>query len=63
MRTSFALGGATSTSSILSGSPWPQQTAALHLMGFPAVSDMLERVMGEVREGRREARSGDALIS
>ena len=41
MRTSWARGGATSTSSILRGSPAPQQTAALHLMGFPAVSDMV----------------------
>lgn len=40
MRTSFARGGATSTSSSLRGSPAAQQTAALHLMVFPAVSDM-----------------------
>ena len=37
MRTSWACGGATSTSSTLRGSPAPQQTAALHLMTFPAV--------------------------
>lgn len=42
--TSCACGGATSTSSSLRGSPAPQQTAALHLMVFPVVSDMVERV-------------------
>ena len=47
MRTSLAFGGATSTSSILSSTPAPQHTAALHLMTFPAVSDML-------RDGRNE---------
>lgn len=41
MRTSCARGGATSTSSSLRGSPAAQQTAALHLIGFPAVSDMV----------------------
>ena len=41
MRTSCARGGATSTSSSLSSSPAAQQTAALHVMGFPAVSDMV----------------------
>jgi len=35
--TSCALGGATSTSSILRGSPAAQQTAALHLIGLPVV--------------------------
>lgn len=38
--TSLAFGGATSTSSILRGSPAPQQTAALHLMVVPAVDDI-----------------------
>lgn len=38
--TSWACGGATSTSSILRDSPAAQHTAALHLMGFPTVSDM-----------------------
>ena len=41
MRTSCARGVATSTSSIFRGSPAPQQTAALQVMGFPAVSDMV----------------------
>lgn len=40
--TSLAFGGATSTSSILRGSPAPQQTAALHLMVVPAVDDIEE---------------------
>ena len=38
--TSCARGGSTSISSSLSGSRAPQHTAALHLMTFPAVSDM-----------------------
>ena len=38
--TSLAFGGATSTSSILRGSPAPQQTAALHLIVVPAVDDI-----------------------
>lgn len=42
MRTSWACGGATSTSSILRDSPAPQQTAALHFITFPAVSDILQ---------------------
>src|SRR6266478_1990580 len=41
VHTSCARGGSTSTSSSLSGSPAPQHTAALHLMTFPAVSDMI----------------------
>lgn len=49
MRTSCARGGATSTSSILSSSPAAQQTAALHVMTFPVVSDM-------AAGGRREER-------
>lgn len=52
MRTSCARGGATSTSSIFRGSPAPQQTAALHVMGFPAVSDMVIRKRAAC-EGRR----------
>jgi hypothetical protein len=38
--TSLDFGGATSTSSILRGSPAPQQTAALHLIVVPAVDDI-----------------------
>lgn len=38
MRTSLAFGGATSTSSILSSSPAPQHTAALHVITLPTVS-------------------------
>lgn len=51
--TSCARGGATSTSSILRGSPAPQQTAALHVMGFPAVSDMavLSKRGGKIGRG------------
>lgn len=41
MRTSRARGGATSTSSILKGSPAPQQTAALHVIVLPTVSSMV----------------------
>lgn len=55
MRTSCARGVATSTSSIFRGSPAPQQTAALQVMGFPAVSDM---VVGEKKD--RQLGDGDA---
>ena len=52
--TSLAFGGATSTSSILRGSPAPQQTAALHLIVVPAVDD-IEEIFIEAGggEGRR----------
>ena len=40
IRTSCALGAATSTSSTLTASPAAQHTAALHFMTFPAVSDI-----------------------
>ena len=55
MRTSWALGGATSTSSSLRGSPAPQQTAALHLIGFPVVSDMVVEASKEVRSRAQES--------
>ena len=41
MRTSCALGGATSMSSMTRSSPAPQHTAALQVMVFPAVSDIV----------------------
>jgi hypothetical protein len=56
MRTSLALGGATSTSSIFKGSPAPQQTAALHLIGFPAVD------MAVADEERRERKTMEGLV-
>ena len=50
IRTSWAFGGATSTSSSFRGSPGPQQTAALQVMVFPTVSAMAE-VMNEIWAG------------
>lgn len=54
MRTSCACGGATSTSSIFSSSPAPQHTAALQVIVFPTVSDMLVEMVGD--EGKEEKR-------
>lgn len=41
IRTSLARGGSTCTVSSLSGSPAAQQTAALQVIVFPVVSDMV----------------------
>lgn len=66
MRTSWARGGATSIFSTLRGSPAPQQMAALHLMGFPVVSDIFEgkkmvglsqKVIGLNKEGEPSIRA------
>jgi hypothetical protein len=54
--TSLAFGGATSTSSILRGSPAPQQTAALHLIVVPAVDD-IEKTLTEVGSSEDQTRS------
>ena len=53
-RTSLARGGATSISSIFKGSPAPQHTAALHLIGRPTVSaiSLIVESLTDTRVGR-----------